>query len=79
MKTVKEIVIEYCQSVGADGLCIPGECGCSLDDICLSESDYSNCIPAKKTYCKDCDDNNGCEIQREYECTECFLVFDEGE
>ena len=78
MKTCKEIIVEYCKSIGADGLCDPdNECGCELEDICLASNDFSQCLPAKRTQCKECKLLDECDYRKEYECAECFKLIEE--
>ncbi len=46
--TVHEIILEYLEEHGFDGLCTD-ECGCLLDDLapCCSEC-VMDCVPARK-------------------------------
>ena len=47
--TVHEIILEYLEEHGFDGLCT-NECGCSIDDLapcCCSEC-VMDCVPARK-------------------------------
>jgi len=46
--TVKEIVKDYLEKNGYDGLCDDIECGCSLDDFwpCEGCNDPAQCRPA---------------------------------
>ena len=48
MKTIGQIIKEYLESVGADGLCNTDlDCGCPIDGMCQCESNPSECVPAK--------------------------------
>lgn len=47
-KNVKEIVIEYLQDNGFDGLYAPGECGCELADLIPCLEPCEDCIPGYK-------------------------------
>ena len=48
-KTVKEIVIEYLENNGYDGL-YADDCGCPIDDLFLYECG-TDCQPGYKTAC----------------------------
>jgi hypothetical protein len=56
---VKEIVKEYLEKNGFDGLCCE-ECGCGIDDLFACEGcvvdghETSKCVPAYKTSCVKC-------------------------
>ena len=54
---VLEIVKKHLKKHGYDGLC--GDmCGCSIDDICLCDENFSECRPAYKIInpdCRNCD------------------------
>lgn len=39
MKTVKQIVKEYLENQSYDGLFVPGECACTLDNLMTCEVD----------------------------------------
>ena len=79
MKTVKEIVIEYCKSVGADGLCDPGwGCGCALEDFCCASDFSGRCRPAKFTFCENCSGvTDNCGTEKALDCSGCFRVLEE--
>ena len=47
MKTALDLIKDGLRAMGADGLC-SGDCGCGFDDLIACESDFSNCVPAKK-------------------------------
>lgn len=50
MITVKTILEYHLKSIGADGLCNPGEeCGCGLDDLmpCGCDLNLEECVAAK--------------------------------
>jgi len=78
MKTVKEIVTDYVKSVGGDGLFNPDYgCGCSLiDDDIPCDSNFSDCVLAKKTLCSECKEERPCEIQEEWGNDECYKRID---
>jgi hypothetical protein len=43
----KEIVCEYLEKIGADGLCnADNKCGCYKSDICLGDQFWEDCEPA---------------------------------
>jgi hypothetical protein len=48
LKSLEEVVREYLQANGYDGLCYPDlECGCAKDDLFpCGEPDYDECKPA---------------------------------
>ena len=59
MKTVQEIVSDYLEANGYDGLYDPdGECGCTLGDfmLCLDPKD---CVPAYRQECSKCEHDEG--------------------
>ena len=72
--TVKEIVKEYLEKNGYDGLC--GEnCGCGLDDFMpcgmfANDSTVIGCKPAYKhkcnSDCTNCGDDELCELVENY-------------
>ena len=48
-KTVKEIIIDYLEKNGYDGLCNDfGECGCLKDDLAPCECISTECKPGYK-------------------------------
>jgi hypothetical protein len=52
--TIKEIVTEYLEHAGFDGLCYPdGECSCLLGDLmpCAPEGYVCDCQPGYKVPC----------------------------
>lgn len=57
--TVKEILKQWLKEHGYDGLYIPDECACELDDIapCCCQESVLACEPGYKTPC-DCGDHN---------------------
>jgi len=72
--TVKEIVKEYLEKNGFDGLCSEN-CGCGLDDFMpcgmfANDSTVIGCTPAYKHKCKadctDCGDDELCELIESY-------------
>lgn len=67
--TVKEIVKDYLEQNGFDGLCSEN-CGCGLDDIMPCDCETNNCQPAYKHKCKadctDCGDDELCELIESY-------------
>lgn len=49
MKSMEQVIKEYLEAVGADGLCNPVlQCGCHIAGFCWCESNPSNCVPAKE-------------------------------
>ncbi|MFA5174681.1 MAG: hypothetical protein WC438_05865 [Candidatus Pacearchaeota archaeon] len=77
MKTVTEIITDYVKSVGGDGLCNTFfRCGCGYDDI-PCDSNFSDCVPAKKTLCSECKEERPCEIQEEWDCDECYKIIED--
>jgi hypothetical protein len=50
-KNAIEIIKDYLERNGFDGLYTPGECGCCLDDLIPCDEDPSRCLPGYK---KDC-------------------------
>jgi len=52
-KTVKEIVTQWLEANGYDGLCY-GDCGCAIEDIELCGMSMVDCKPAYRTKCKGC-------------------------
>ena len=68
--TVKEIVKDYLEKNGYDGLCCEG-CGCGLDDFMPCEGcDIKNCKPAYRHGCNGdcakCGDDELCELIESY-------------
>jgi len=64
MPNCKEIIQKYIRDNNYDGLCnIYIECGCSIDDICLMESCFDECVPAYKGKSLDGDDLYYCNKQ----------------
>ena len=55
MKTIRQIIIEYIQANGYDGLA-GDECGCSIEHLAPCDNPLE-CVPAYKHVC-DCGD--GC-------------------
>jgi hypothetical protein len=49
----KEIVKKYLKDNGYDGLYVPGECGCEIDDLQPCSEDMSECKPGYKKIEKD--------------------------
>jgi hypothetical protein len=51
--TVSDIVKEYLVANGFDGLCLPGECGCGIEDIhpCDVNENVLECEPAHRILC----------------------------
>ena len=43
--TVKEIVVQYLESNGYDGLFLPGECACKIDGLMPCEGYCGDCEP----------------------------------
>jgi hypothetical protein len=52
MKSVMDILYEYLNTHGYDGLFYPGECSCLKEDLILCESDPRACIPGYKVECR---------------------------
>lgn len=78
MKNVREIVIDYCKSIGADGLCDPDDwCGCELNDMCIHSYDFGNCKPAKLIKCSECDNDKNCVSRMDHEYKECFKIIED--
>lgn len=52
---VRDIISQYLESIGADGLCSPeNECGCSRRDLVpCSGCDIENCVPAVREIAKE--------------------------
>ena len=46
MKSIKEIVKEYLQDTGYDGLC-NGDCGCGVNDLMPCDQPVADCIVAR--------------------------------
>jgi hypothetical protein len=46
--TVQEILVEYLEANGFDGLVFPGECGCSIDDLLACGENFHHCEPGYK-------------------------------
>lgn len=42
---VREILVEYLESNGFDGLVCSGECGCDISDLIPCENNQSACEP----------------------------------
>ena len=66
---VKDIVIDYLEKNGYDGLCNPSiECGCGLDDFIPCGEMGQNCEAAYKTDCETCYEATGktCDDQWEF-------------
>lgn len=58
---VLDIVREYLESNGYDGLC-NYKCGCSIDDLEPCGEIKSDCIPAYAIVCSDCALFNKCSF-----------------
>lgn len=43
--TVKEIIEQHLKAGGFDGLFVPGECSCLLDDLCVCDGCMLECQP----------------------------------
>jgi len=43
--TVRDIIMQYLQDNGYDGLFYPGECACVIDDLMPCEGDCGECEP----------------------------------
>lgn len=55
MKVI-DILKEYLQENGYDGLCNPeAECGCLIDDLCPCNSYMLECVPGYKKFVDDND------------------------
>ena len=59
MPTIKEIVKEYLETNGYEGLFYPGECACELEDLMPCDEPNMNCEPGYKEPCdpKECGDH----------------------
>jgi hypothetical protein len=53
---IKKIVEKYLKENRCDGLCCPEICGCGLEDLMPCGEISFDCFPAKKIFCKDCDE-----------------------
>ena len=62
--TVLEIVKEYLEKNGFDGLVSPGDCGCELSDLapCCVDIEGCECEPAYKIPCPNIVKYGGCEF-----------------
>ena len=65
--TVHEIVLEYLEEHGFDGLCTNG-CGCSIDDLapCCCPECIIGCVPARKITIPEAMER-GIEVDDDYE------------
>lgn len=66
MKTVKEFLKESLKKQGFDGLCNPGECGCTFlhgHDFIPCGNDFSVCSPA---YFREADPKNPDEKEYQF-------------
>jgi hypothetical protein len=64
---VKEIIEEWLDSMGYDGL-HNDECGCLLGDLMPCGECPEECVPATKVDCAGCSLNGDCQVQPEGEC-----------
>ena len=50
MKTIKQIIIDHLESIGAEGLCDPkNQCGCDIKDLFTCEHcGCGDCVPAMR-------------------------------
>lgn len=54
--TIKELIIDYLEQNGYDGLCMPEfECGCIKADLIACNSNFQDCEPAFKVEQEDGD------------------------
>lgn len=60
--TVKEILAEWLESHGYDGLYNDFECGCEIGDLIPCGESCERCVAAYKISCADCR-NSGCEVK----------------
>ena len=60
--TVKEIVIEYLNEHGYDGLFCEGQCSCRKDDLIACDGNFSECEPGYEVPCDgNCEFGGKCE------------------
>lgn len=56
---VRDIVIQYLEANGFDGLYAPGECGCEIADLApCDDIGFGECKPGVK---RPCSCGNGCD------------------
>jgi hypothetical protein len=54
---IKEIVKEYLKQAGFDGLYLPGECACKIDDLFPCGEITDDCLPGYLSPC-DCGEHD---------------------
>ncbi len=49
MKTIKQIIIDHLESIGAEGLCDPeNQCGCDIKDLFPCDNCQGDCVPSTR-------------------------------
>lgn len=59
--TVEDIVRDYLERNGYDGLCDPGECSCGLGSLMHCDSPNQDCVAGHKVPCE-CSEDCGWHI-----------------
>ena len=62
---IKEIIKEYLKQAGYDGLYLPGECACKIDDLFPCGEVTDDCLPGYLAPCPPNCGEHGFHIQEE--------------
>ena len=70
---VKEIVAQYLNSNGYDGLCCSKiECGCTVNALFPCGNTDSDCVAGHLVACGECPEYKSCAFRADYEATSCM-------
>ena len=75
--TIREMVRLMLESMGADGLCQAGTCGCEIDDLMPCGEPCNDCMAARVERCPSCGEDVWYSTQNEGPliCPECLYEF----
>ncbi len=64
---VREIIADWLKTHGYDGLYIPGECACEIDQLVPCDDACMSCLAGKWKSCTECNEDKAeCSMLAEY-------------